>query len=258
MFAPMTITVARICRYPVKGLTAETLDRVELAVGRALPWDRHFAIVPGSTPVGGATIGWMPKTSFLSLLKHEKLAALRARFDPATGVLAIERGGRPVSKGVITTPIGRAMIEEFFDAYMGAAARGRPRLVEAEEGAVLSDHSSAVVSIINLSSVKDLERVTAHPVDPVRFRGNLFIAGARAWAEFDWVGKEIAVGGARLKVTERIGRCAATNVDPETAQRDLNIPASLKRGFRHSDCGVYAVVVGAGPVARGDPVTPPA
>src|SRR3990167_7818918 len=70
MFAPMTITVARICRYPVKGLTAETLDRVELAVGRALPWDRHFAIVPGSTPVGGATIGWMPKTSFLSLLKH--------------------------------------------------------------------------------------------------------------------------------------------------------------------------------------------
>jgi len=251
----MTVTVARICRYPVKGLTPETLDAVALTAGRGLPDDRRFAIALGSTPVDGATIKWMPKTSFLTLLKYEKLAALRTRFDGATGALVIERGGRPVARGVITGRLGRAVIEEFFDAYMGTQARGRLKLVEAAAGEVLSDCRTPVVSIINLASVHDLERVTAAPVDPLRFRGNLFIDGGDAWAEFGWVGREITVGGARLKIEERIGRCAATSVDPETAVRDLNIPASLQRGFRHADMGVYATVVEGGPIAAGDAVT---
>ncbi|MBI2977466.1 MAG: MOSC domain-containing protein [Rhodospirillales bacterium] len=251
----MTITVARICRYPVKGLTPEPLDAVELATGKGLPDDRRFAIALGSTPVDGATVKWMPKSSFLTLVKYEKLAALRSRFDGATGALVIERGGRPVARGVITGRLGRAVIEEFFDAYMGAEGRGRLKLVEAAAGEVLSDCRAPMVSIINLSSVHDLERVTAAPVDPLRFRGNLFIEGADAWSEFGWIGREISVGGARLKIEVRIGRCAATNVDPEKAVRDLNIPASLQRGFRHADMGVYATVVGGGRVAAGDAVT---
>lgn len=253
----MTITIAHIRRYPVKGLTAETLDAVELVPGRGLPDDRRFAIALGSTPVDGPMIEWMPKTGFLSLLRHEKLAMLRARFDGETGVLAIERGGRQVARGKITEPIGRAMIEEFFDAYMGAEARGRPRLVEAAPDSVLSDQSTAVVSLINLASVRDLERVTGAPVDPVRFRGNLYVEGAEPWAEFGWVGGEIAVGGVRLAVEQPIGRCQATNVDPETGARDLNLPTDLKRGFGHTNMGVFAAVAAGGPVAVGDPVTPP-
>jgi len=258
MVAAMTIAVARICRYPVKGMTAETLDAVALTPGRGLPDDRRFAVALGSTPVGGATTPWMPKNSFLSLLRHEKLATLKSRFESDTGTLTIERGGRQVSRGVITTTLGRAMVEEFFAAFMGADGLGRLRLVEAEDGAMLSDVSTPMVSIINLGSVKDLERVTARPVDPLRFRGNLYIEGAPAWSEFNWPGKEIAVGGVRLKVEERIGRCAATSVDPATGVRDINIPASLQRGFRHADCGVYATVIGAGTVTTGDALTPPA
>jgi uncharacterized protein len=251
----MTVTVAKICRYPVKGLTPESLDAVDLAPGRGLPDDRRFAIALGSTPVDGATVSWMPKSSFLTLVRYEKLAALRTRFDGATGALVIERGGRPVARGVITGRLGRAVIEEFFDAYMGAEARGRLKLVEAAVDEVLSDCRTPVVSIINLASVKDLERVTAAPVDPLRFRGNLFIEGANAWSEFGWVGREIVVGGGvRLKIEERIGRCAATNVDPAKAVRDLNIPASLQRGFRHGDMGVYATVVDGGRVSAGDAV----
>jgi len=255
MFGPMTITVAKICRYPVKGLTPEPLDAVELATGKGLPDDRRFAIALGSTPVDGATVSWMPKSSFLTLVKHEKLAALRTRFDGTTGALVIERNGRSVARGIITGRLGRAVIEEFFDAYMGAEARGRLKLVEAAHGEVLSDCRAPMVSIINLASVKDLERVTAAPVNPLRFRGNFFIEGADAWSEFGWIGNEITVGNARLKIEERIGRCAATNVDPEKAVRDLNIPASLQRGFRHADMGVYATVVGGGRVAAGDAVT---
>ncbi len=66
------------------------------------------------------------------------------------------------------------------------------------------------------------------------------------------------VGGAGLQVVEPIGRCAATNVNPETAERDRNIPLSLKQGFRHTRMGVYAKVTVDGEIAKGDSVTPPA
>ena len=250
----MTATVARICRYPVKGLTPETLDGVELTPGRGLEDDRRFALTLGTAPTAGPVSAWMPKTNFLSLMRHEKLAKLRALFDSETGQLTIERGGKPVVKGNITTTVGRAMVEEFFAAYMGEAARGRPKLVEAEEGSVLSDHPAAVVSIINLASVKDLERVTGKPIDPLRFRANVYLDGLEPWAEFDWVGRDITMGEATLTVEQRIDRCAATNVDPETGERDLNLPKDLQRGFGHADMGVYAAVTAPGRVAPGDSI----
>ena len=254
IFIPMTATVARICRYPVKGLTPESLDAAELTEGRGLPDDRRFALTLGTTSVSGPTTEWMPKTSFLILMRHEKLAVLKTKFDSESGVLIIERGGKQVTKGNITPPVGRAMIEEFFAAYMGEAARGRPKLVEAEAGAVLSDHPSAVVSIINLASIKDLERVTGKPIDPLRFRGNIYLDGLEPWAEFDWVGSDITMGKATLAVQQRIDRCAATNVDPETGARDLNLPKDLQRGFGHADMGVYAAVTAPGRVALGNPI----
>ena len=49
------------------------------------------------------------------------------------------------------------------------------------------------------------------PVQPLRFRGNLYVSGWPAWHEFELLGTEIAIGGrARLKVIKRIQRCAAT------------------------------------------------
>ena len=50
-------------------------------------------------------------------------------------------------------------------------------------------------------------------------------------------------------------RCAATNVNPETAERDMNLPLTLRKGFGHMDMGVYAKVVSGGQIAPGDAVT---
>lgn len=247
----MTMKLQKIYRHPVKGLTPEELDSVTLSEGAVMPNDRRFAVALGSTPVSGATAEWMPKTSFLMLMKNEKLAQLETSFDDATDALTIKRGGNQVARGVLSQKIGRTMIEDFFAAFMKDEARGRPKLVEVATDHVLSDHKNPVVSIINEASVKDLERVVGKEIDPRRFRGNLLIGGIKPWAEFDLCGKQIRIGDAVLEVTVPIDRCGATNVNPVTAERDLNIPKDLQRGYGHIDCGVYARVIKSGLVTAG-------
>ena len=250
----MPINLAAIYRYPVKGLTPEPLEKVTLSAGDGLPQDRRFALAHGSTRIDPAAPAWMPKSNFLMLARNERLARLNTRFDDASGTLTIQRDGKTVANANILEAAGRTVVEQFFAAYMGEEARGAPKLVEAP-GHMFSDTAAKVASIIGLASIRDLERVVRAPVDPRRFRANFYVEGGRPWEEFDWVGKVIRIGPTRLRVTKKIDRCAATNVDPDSGQRDLNIPLSLQRGFQHIECGVYAEVLEGGPVAVGDSLT---
>jgi uncharacterized protein YcbX len=111
-----------------------------------------------------------------------------------------------------------------------------------------------VVSIINLASLQAIEDIVGQPVHPLRFRANLYVRGWPAWHEFELLGRTLAIGEARLKVVKRITRCAAINVDPDTAARNLNILHTLMRRLGHADCGVYAEVIAGGAIAAGDAV----
>jgi uncharacterized protein YcbX len=107
------------------------------------------------------------------------------------------------------------------------------------------------VSLVNLASVRALEQFVGAPVVPIRVRANLYLDGAPAWTELDWLGSEIMVGTARLRVVSAINRCAATHVNPATAQRDINVVGALQRAFGHVNMGVYAEVVEGGEIAHG-------
>src|ERR1700758_1851371 len=85
----MAGTIDAIYRYPVKGLSAEEMDRVVLTPGECLPHDRRFAIALGSTRFDPEHPEWLPKTHFVMLMRDEKLAQLRTQFDVESGVLAI-------------------------------------------------------------------------------------------------------------------------------------------------------------------------
>ena len=250
----MAIQLQRLCRYPVKGLSAEDLDSVALTAGDGFPEDRRFALAHGADRYESGRSGWQPKRHFLNLMSNERLAALQTSYDPASGILTVRRNGKQVARGNITQQIGRDLIDQFFAAFMRDESIRSPRLVQSP-GVMFTDAEAKFVSIINLDSVRDLERVTRQPVDPIRFRGNLMIDGARPWQEFDWIGREIKLGDARLSVVEPIGRCAATNVDPATGERNLNIPKTLMSGFGHSNCGVYARVESGGSVTVGDTIS---
>jgi uncharacterized protein len=245
--------IQSIYRYPVKGLTPESLPSVALSKGRSLPNDRRYAIENGPSGFDPADPKYFPKTFFLMLMRDERLAALQTRFDDATHVLTIRHDGADVVQADLETAAGRAAVEAFFKSYCAGELKGPPKVLVGGDHS-FSDVARKVVSIINLASVAALEDLVGQPVDPLRFRGNLYVTGWPAWSEFDLVGKTLAVGETRLSVVKRIQRCAAINVDPVTAARDLNLPHTMMRGLGHMDCGIYAEVVTDGRIATGDAI----
>ena len=248
---PERPTLQAIYRYPVKGLSPQPLAQVRLAPGATLPADRLYAIENGPTGFDPAAPAYFPKQRFLMLMRNERLAALRCDYDEASHMFSIQWKGREAARGDLRTKAGRLAIEAFFRGFMPKELRGPPKVLSGG-GHSFSDVAAKVVSIINLASVAALEAAIGAPVHPLRFRGNLYVAGWPAWHEFDLLGREIGIGGARLKVVKRIQRCAATDVDPDTGLRDLAIPKTLLQSFGHSDCGIYAQVVSGGEVAVGD------
>jgi uncharacterized protein YcbX len=250
----MPATIRAIYRYPVKGLSAEPLAQTVLRPGATVDGDRGYAIENGPSGFDPAKPGFLPKQRFLMLMWNERLARLDIRFDHAAQALAIREGGAEVANGDLRTPAGRAAIEGFFATFCADELRGPPKVLAAP-GHSFSNVARKVVSIINLASIAAIETMTGCPVDPLRFRGNLYMGGWPAWSEFDLVGHEVAIGPqARAKVVKRIVRCAATNVEPVTGIRDLDIPGTLLRHLGHADCGIYAEVTAGGAVAPGDAV----
>jgi uncharacterized protein YcbX len=244
--------IQAIYRYPVKGLSPEPMRRAWLEVGETVPGDRLYAIENGPSHFDPALPRHQPKTRYLMLMRNERLAALRTRFDAENRILVIAHEGREAVRGDLGTAQGRNAIERFFAGFCPGELRGPPKLLHAP-GFSFSDVARKVVSIINLASVAALEDVIGAAIDPLRFRGNVYVTGWPAWRELDMVGEVIAMGpDARVRVVKRIVRCAATNVDPVTGIRDLAIPDALQRAYGHADCGIYAEVVTPGEIAAAD------
>jgi MOSC domain-containing protein len=252
--APQPV-VKCLYRYPVKGLSPQALSLTRLEPGQTVPADRLYAIENGPCGFDPAAPAYFPKIRFLMLMRNERLAALRTDYDEASHTLAIHLDGEEAARGDLRTAQGRAAIESFFAAYCADDLRGPPKVLFAE-GHSFSDVAKKVVSIINLASVADIETLVGAPVDPLRFRGNLYVSGWPAWHEFNLLGQMLKLGNdVRLKVVKRIMRCAATNVDPATGIRDLNIPETLQQNLSHADCGIYAEVVAGGELAVNDAVS---
>lgn len=252
-----------IYRYPVKGLSAELLAAVMVMAGEGLPLDRKFALARAGTAFDPAQPAWLAKRHFLMLMRDERLAELQVAYDDASGRLRIAHAGQEVVDAEVGSAEGRATIEGFFEDFMGDQAGGRPRLVSAQ-GHMFTDNPTKYVSLINLASVRAIGETIPEatgealdgPLDPLRFRANLYVSGLEPWAESDWVGRELAAGELQLRCIERIDRCAATNVNPATARRDLNIPLAMRKAYGHIDCGVLLQVMRGGRLETGQSIAP--
>ncbi|MFY9290033.1 MAG: MOSC N-terminal beta barrel domain-containing protein [Methylorubrum rhodinum] len=248
-----TPRIAALYRYPVKGLSPEGLERVELETSGYFPGDRLYAIENGPSGFNAVAPRHLPKVAYLMLMRNEALARLRTRFDPATHRLTIEENGEEAVSADLNTPEGREAVAAFMKGFVPHELRGDPRVLASPPGYRFTDARDGYVSLVNRASVQAIKDMVGAPVDPLRFRANLYLDGLEAWGEFDLLGKVLETpDGVRLKLVRRTVRCAAVNVDPETGIRDLAIPPTLSKNLGHSDCGVYAEVLNGGTLRAGE------
>lgn len=253
MSAPQSIKIVSLYRYPVKGLTPEALTTVELRQGEPIPGDRVYAIENGFSRFDPEHPRHLPKVNFIMRMRNERLAALTTEFDHATDTLTIFRSGKQVARGALSTKLGRQIIEQFFAGYMRGELKGAPRLVFAA-GHSFSDVAAKCLHFVNLATVQEVAEAVGKSLDPLRFRANVYFDGPFAWEERKWIGRTLKMGTARLRVFKETERCDATNVNPQTAERDTAIPPTLLRTYGHPFLGFYAEVIEGGEVGQGDEI----
>jgi uncharacterized protein YcbX len=243
--------IASLYRYPVKGLSGERLRAVEIGPFQTFPNDRAYALENGPSGFDPAAPSWQPKIKFLCLMRNAKLAALDTKFDDASETLTVRRGDKVLLRENLADEKGREAVERFFENFMETEKRGPIRLLKAPDHS-FSDLAKKVVSLINLATLAELEDRLGQPVHPLRFRANVYFEGMPAWSEHGLVGKTLQIGTARAKVIKTTSRCAATEVNPETALRDIPIPEILRSSRDSLDLGIYTEIETPGKIAEGD------
>jgi uncharacterized protein YcbX len=247
------VQLQHLFRYPVKGLTAEKLPQVDVTPGNPIPWDRAFALALDGVAFNPQNPQFLPKVNFLQLMKYERAALLQSRFVPDTGILSIKQpNGDRISENVLMEA-GRERIASYLTAFMRVELKGSPRLVFAP-GHSFSDARERVVSLINLASIRALEDRVGAPRHLMRFRANFYVSGAEPWDETTWGDREIKIGEATIRIIRFIPRCPATQVNPETAERDADPVRELKASFGHVNLGAFAEVIRGGSIRQGDAV----
>jgi len=247
----MTGKISALYRYPIKGFTPEGQASAALTAGWFFPGDRLYAVEDGPSGFDPADPKFISKMKFAVLAKTAAVAKVRTLYDEHDGSVRATAPGAEDLRAPFETEPGRAAFADWLTAVLGGDVAGPLRVV-AGEGHRFTDHPQGCVSIVNLASVRALGAKIGVPIDPLRFRANLYVDGWPAWAENDWRGKTLSLGAARATVFEPIVRCAATSVDPTTAVRDVDVPAALFEQFGHVLCGVYVHIAQGGVVRAGD------
>jgi uncharacterized protein YcbX len=241
----MTAHLAEIRIFPVKGLHGGTDDSA-VVEPRGLAGDRRWMVVdePGR---------------FLSQRELPRMALLSARIV-AGGITLAAAGRAPLfvatpTQGharavtvwddtVAALPAGRAAGAWLSEA-LGAActlvfqadAASRPvRPDHAAPGDVVSFADGFPILLGAAESLADLNARLARRVPMLRFRPNLVVEGAPAWAEDGW--RRVRIGGAVFRVVKACDRCIVTTIDPDTGDRpDPEEPLRTLKTFRRDAGG---------------------
>lgn len=267
--SPALGSVVSLWRYPVKSMMGEELNAAEVTE-RGLLGDRAYALLEAAT--GKVASAKNPR-------KWEKLFECRATF------LEPPRAGQAAPPVRLTLPPGtlvtsaqadlNRILSELFarEVTLAAAAPPKPSLEEYWpdiEGLAhrerLTDEAmpagtffdAATVHVLTVATLDRLrELYPAGRFEVRRFRPNIVVqmaSGERNFAENAWVGHTLAVGDeVRLRVGMLCPRCVMTTLPQGDLPKD---PGILRAAAQHNQAsvGVYASVVRAGRIRRGDTV----
>lgn len=261
-----------------RAVTQRTVPALALAHPRLVP-----AVAPAS-PVPSPGLAVAAARSGPAPVPDLRLAA-PTRPDLGTLVVPLRDGGLvevTVSRDTLkATPVGPAAdgwFSRLLDrpvhlVWLDDPARRavNPRYARPGDTVALAD--TMPVLLANTASLAALNDLIARdgagliaqdgagldePVPLTRFRPNLVVAGAPAWAEDAWVGRRLRIGAVVFRVPKGCDRCVLTTTDQETGVRTAQPLRALAR-HRTVDqkmyFGVHLIPDGTGVVSTGDPVT---
>lgn len=246
--------LSRIVRYPVKGFTPDPIAACALKPGQGVPFDRAAGFTSGNLADPPRQGNWVPARTFLQLTVYPELARFHARFDEAARSIAVTAPGGETAVAHLGAPGGFADANALIRRHFGPGPHGAPELHEQAPEHGHWDFSDSKLSLCNLATVRAVEPAAGRPLDPLRFRANLYVDGLEAWQELGLIGHRLRVGEAEIEIMRPAMRCAATSVDPTSGDLDIDVPDLLYRSFGHMFLAVYGRVVGGGAIRLGDAV----
>jgi uncharacterized protein YcbX len=246
--------VSHLWRHPIKGCGVEAVETVVLTAGATMPWDRVWAVGHDAAKQDARGGVWASCLNFVRGARTPETMAIRAVVDEAAPSVTLSHPRRREIRVDPEDPADAARLLAWL-APLCDPDRAQPAFVARAAGRGMTDSDYPTISILNRASLTALGDRLGTPLAMERFRGNVWLDGMTPFGEFDFVGTTLQIGGARLAVRERIGRCKATSANPETGRIDADTLGALQAGWGHRDFGVYAEVVEGGRVAVGDGVT---
>lgn len=251
--------ILSLSSYPIKGLSPQAHEQATLTAGDGFPGDRLFGFAKKNSGFDPGNPKPLPKNRFIVLLQHAKLAGLKTAFDARTRILTISTTAEPKLEFDMNTQKGAGEASRFLTDLLDLKDEEAPFFASAyphrfTDASVASTALMNAISFINLDSVRAFETEISQAVDARRFRGNIVFEGWPAFSELDLVGRRIQVGEVIFKVLRRTQRCLATEVNPDTAERDIMVPKLLRKAYGHFDMGIYAEVLNDGVIEIGSPV----
>jgi uncharacterized protein YcbX len=224
--------VTGLWRYPVKSMAGEAITSAHLSWD-GIAGDRRWAFLRPESGTSG--FPW-----------H----TIRENPAMSTYVPRLLEPGRPDKSAVdVQAPGGKTY--SISDPGLADELGAGVRVMRLERGMF----DAMPVSLITTSTVSALCTLAGVPGSELRFRPNLVItpASGAPYAEDEWVGCSLCIGGAAIRVDRRDSRCVIPNVNPGTGQPDA--PVLKVAGRHHGACaGVYATTIRPGLVRVGDPV----
>ncbi|MDF1728254.1 MAG: MOSC domain-containing protein [Sulfitobacter sp.] len=243
--------VAALWRHPIKSHGRQRIAEVTLTERQTMPWDRTWAVTHEASKAQAEGTEWVSCYNFMIGTRLPALAGLWADLDEQARRITLTHNDLGSLTFQPDTAEGEAAFLDWI-APLSPENRAGPTGLVSAGARGMTDSAYPSLSIMTLASHEAVAEALGKPLETERWRGNIWLAGASAWEEFGWLGREIEIGAARLSLQEPIKRCAHTQANPHTGQRDADTLATLEQTFGHTDFGIYARVTRSGAVREGD------
>lgn len=223
---PAELVVRQAGFAPVKGMRHLALDAVDLDEQGAVG-DRSYCLVD----VDAARV--------LRTVQHPVLIGVVARVDGdvlgltlPTGASVLARAGRD-GRTITCDYWGRAVELELTDgphaALLSAWLGRRVRLAAAPRGGVVFGDP---LTVVGTASLRELARRTGHHEladQAARLRSTLVVETDTPFVEDSWVGRDVVVGEATVRIGGPVPRCAVVDHHPGTGVKDLRLLGAMVR-----------------------------